>query len=300
MKKLPLFFVFIIVQLTLESQTYNAGFHFIYLTTDSMEAYYKKNDNIIKQKSYKINNNTTSSKLSYSNDNFATGTLILDFFNDTSISIYRWAIADKIEQKADSLKSIISSGNVEKYSELLDSMTYYISDNFSDDTTGAELFQVLFYSTSIIKSIKRYNEGADSCYCTSYAGYVGGGTSFYCTQDIIVDVEEFLKYLEDNIEAIQEYDAEYLITYIEGYEGFRISYASIIKVIFQEEGGVDSPPIYRAGLCGAISGGDCGCCFNYQGPCIVCSVNCLVHDFLCQKCKPWWFCGPGCKKTPCY
>ena len=69
-----------------------------------MEVYYKKNDHIVKQKSYKINNTTTSSKLSYSNDNFATTTVISDFVNDTSISIYRWAIADKIEQKADSIK----------------------------------------------------------------------------------------------------------------------------------------------------------------------------------------------------
>jgi hypothetical protein len=124
MKKHPLLLVLFIASLTVQAQTYNQGLHFIYLTTDSMEIYYKKNDHIMKQRSYKINSNLTSSKLSYSNNNFTSSTVISEFVNDTSISIYRWAIADRIEHKADSLKNIISSGSVEKYSDLLDSMTY--------------------------------------------------------------------------------------------------------------------------------------------------------------------------------
>ena len=209
---------------------------------------------------------------------------------------------DKIEQKADSIKNIISNSTAAKYSYLLDSMTYYISDNISGDTTKAELMQVLFYNNSIFKSIVRYDNGSDSCYCTSFIGYVGGLTSFYCNQDIIIDVEEFKKYLEDSIQAIQEYEAEYLITYLENYEGVEVSFASILNEILAEEGGVNSPPILRAGLCGVLQGGDCGCCANYQGPCIICSVTCLVHDFFCwqSKCKPRWICFRGCQPTPCY
>ena len=146
MKKYQFFLlVFVLAPFGSRSQSYNQGLHFIYITTDSMEVYYKKNDHIVKQKSYKINNTTTSSKLSYSNDNFASNIVISEFVNDTSISIYKWAIADKIEQKADSIKNIISNSTAAKYSELLDSMTYYISDNVSGDTVKAELMQVLFY-----------------------------------------------------------------------------------------------------------------------------------------------------------
>lgn len=299
MKRITLFCCFFLSSLLVFAQTYNQGLHFTYITTDSMEVYYKENSNIVKQRSYKINNTTTSTKLWYSSNDFVSSTLINEFVNDTSISIYRWAIADKIEVKADSLKGLFNSQTVAKYSSLLDSMSFYISDIISPDTLKTELFQVVFYHNSTFKSIKRYNNGSDSCYCTSYVGYVGSLTSFQCNQDIIVNVEDFQKYLEDSIDLLERYNAEYLIDFLENYSEEQISFEEVLNRIYEESGGIDSPPIFIAFPCPWLSGTDCGCCANYQGPCIMCSVICLIHDYQCQKCKPWWYCLPGCKPTPC-
>ena len=232
-----------------ESQTYNQGLHFIYLTTDSMEVYYKRNDDIVKQRSYKISNKVTSTKLSYSNNNFSSSVVINEFLNDTSINIYRWAIADRIKDKADSLKSIISSGVVEKYSELVDSMAFYISDIISPDTLKTELFQAVFYHNSILKSIMRYNNGADSCYCTSYVGYVAGLTSYHCNQDIIVDVEELEKALTDSIAALQRYGVDYLIDFLENYSQSKISYQELFNELYDNSGGYRVSPIFAPFPC---------------------------------------------------
>jgi hypothetical protein len=206
---------------------------------------------------------------------------------------------DKIEQRADSLKNVISSSNVEKYSTLTDSMAYYISDSIPPDTLKRELFQVLFFHNSILKSIKRFNNGADSCYCTSYMGYVTGLTSFECNQDIIVNVTVFKDYLEDSINLLQRYNVEYLIEYLENYSKDEISYDEIFIKIYEESGGVRINPIFIPFPCPWLSGEDCGCCGNYQGPCIMCAIICYIHDFQCQNCKPKWYCLRGCKPTPC-
>lgn len=47
------------------------------------------------------------------------------------------------------------------------------------------------------------------------------------------------------------------------------------------------------------SGSACGCCGNYNGPCLLWSQVCLAHDLACQSCSPRWFCLSGCKPTPC-
>lgn len=221
---------------------------------------------------------------------------------DTSISIFRWAIADKIKQRADNLKNVISSTNVTKYSGLTDSMAYYVSDSISGDTLASELFQVLFYHNSVLKSIKRFNSGADSCYCTAYVGYVAGLSTFHCNQDIIVDVSDFKDYLEDSINLIRRYKVEYLIDYLDNYTGDQISFQEIFTKIYQESEGYFVYPIFTPFPCPWLSGGACGCCGNYHGPCIMCAIICHMHDYICWKsnCKPKYVCFKGCKPTPCW
>jgi hypothetical protein len=96
MKKYKLSFILLLAYITGYSQTYNQGLNLIYLTTDSVEAYYKENSNIVKYRAYKINSTTTSSKLWFSDNDFSSSILINDFTYDTSINIFRWAIADKM------------------------------------------------------------------------------------------------------------------------------------------------------------------------------------------------------------
>jgi hypothetical protein len=181
-------------------------------------------------------------------------------------------------------------------------MAYYISDSISGNTLKAELFQVLFYHNSILKSIKRFNSGSDSCYCTSYAGYVAGLSSFHCNQDIIVHVSSFKNYLQDSIALLQRYNVEYLIGYLENYPKDQISFDEVFNKIYSESGGYRVNPIFTPFPCPWISGGDCGCCGNYQGPCVLCAIICYIHDYQCwvQDCKPRWFCFRECQSTPCH
>lgn len=37
-----------------------------------------------------------------------------------------------------------------------------------------------------------------------------------------------------------------------------------------------------------------GCCGNYNGPCYYWHPICYVHDKICKKCSPGWFCLSGC------
>lgn len=46
-------------------------------------------------------------------------------------------------------------------------------------------------------------------------------------------------------------------------------------------------------------GGECGCCGNYQGPCLLWSKICLIHDYQCQTCTPKWYCFKGCVPSSC-
>ena len=56
----------------------------------------------------------------------------------------------------------------------------------------------------------------------------------------------------------------------------------------------DTPGDPNCWLYGATSGSDCGCCDNYDLPCMYCHAICWAHDYACINCGWSWACGSNC------
>ncbi|TCC98322.1 hypothetical protein [Pedobacter hiemivivus] len=138
-----------------------------------------------------------------------------------------------------------------------------------------------------------------------YEGYELGLSSFVFNEDIIVNKQEFLNVVNADANNLAVDDQGlYVFQYV--LNNTTTNSLSLKDLLVEIDNYVASHPenIDSSGsscLGGWWpSGSSHGCCGNYSGCCWFWRSSCYIHDKICTKCKPKWFCLPGCISDPDY
>jgi hypothetical protein len=148
-------------------------------------------------------------------------------------------------------------------------------------------FQGFLLYVSILNGSDRDVKSNAEITFTPYDGYLNAISSFVCEEDIIINTQE----LKDYISNKKKTDSENV--------GNKY-YEDILPLIKNPE--ISSFEIRNLLLQSFKfhwpDGGMCGCCGNYDGPCLYWNWSCYLHDLACQRCQHWW-CFSGCQPTSC-
>ena len=145
-----------------------------------------------------------------------------------------------------------------------------------------------FIFKSIFDGAKRDIKKNGEISFTPYEGFIKALSSFVCEEDIIFNKNEMVDYLTNRKKSDSEnVGIDYYLKAIDGYSNVTISFKEVNNRLKNEFSKVSWP-----------SGGVCGCCGNYSGPCLLWSSVCLAHDMACQQCQHSW-CFNGCVASSC-
>ncbi|RLJ77216.1 hypothetical protein [Pedobacter alluvionis] len=127
-----------------------------------------------------------------------------------------------------------------------------------------------------------------------YEGTTIGLSPFILNEDIIVNKEALLLVISQDIVSMNEDN--------KGLYVFQEVLNNILQPTFTLKDFLKEIDTYRAlhpELIDNIggwwpSGSDHGCCGNYVGACKFWHPICYIHDKICKRCTPKWFCLGGC------
>ena len=135
-----------------------------------------------------------------------------------------------------------------------------------------------------------------------YEGYELGLSGFVLNEDIIVDRQAFLTIINQDAAAVL-HDDQGLYVFQEVLNSIPFNSFSLKDLSAEMDFYVAQHPENNmaASGCGVgwwPSGSSHGCCGNYSGCCYYWNWKCYVHDKICTKCTPRWFCLSGCVPDP--
>lgn len=213
---------------------------------------------------------------------------------------YRLRIAAKLKEIASQIMS--KTVNLDSKKSILSVQT--LIDTFAKSYNATDManeeVQGLFYYLAIFKMINRYNEELSTnklaeLKCTTYNGYIVGLSPYHAKEDIIINTKNLKEYLSaGNARKLTSPQVNIIVETLNNYSLSEIALSDLENEVEQDML-KQSKTLKTAWL----EGGDCGCCGNYEGVCWFANDACYIHDYLCQDCKPQWFCFKGCKPTPC-
>lgn len=119
--------------------------------------------------------------------------------------------------------------------------------------------------------------------------YINGINSFSCEEDEYINIPMFKSYLNTLKNTSTDPGIDYFLGALSNVTTQTLNIVQITSRL----------NTYFASRFGWPQGGQCGCCGNYQGPCLFWSKICLIHDYQCQTCTPRWYCFPGCVASSC-
>ncbi|MBE5321262.1 hypothetical protein IM793_19025 [Pedobacter sp. MR2016-19] len=127
-----------------------------------------------------------------------------------------------------------------------------------------------------------------------YEGTTIGLSPFILNEDIIINKEDLLLVISQDLSSIGQ-DSKGLYIFQTVLNGINQS-TFTLKDFLRE---IDTYRALHPELIDSFggwwpSGSDHGCCGNYVGSCKVWHPICYIHDKICKKCTPRWFCLGGC------
>lgn len=141
-------------------------------------------------------------------------------------------------------------------------------------------------------TIERSLSNNTACDCLPSPLYFTGRTSFVCLKDVIFNVEEIIKLLNEDTEKYDEEITKMLLNYFGSQTETSVT---LEKTYFELEH--ITPSDYEGAVnsvgCVLGSGSAHGCCGNYSGCCWFSHTLCGIHDRLCTRCA-YLLCLPGC------
>jgi hypothetical protein len=223
----------------------------------------------------------------------------LKISNDNEITIY-----DQLELNNSNFNSVevlntLCNNNYNAYKNKVGleklKMHSKIINNAIIDFKSKENYTTLHSLTSqglfIFNSILNGSNRDANLKFSIHEGFILGICNFVCEEDMKFtynEVEEYV-YSEKTIDK-ENKGSQYLKDILPKLNKKELSLNDIRNEL----------NIYFSQKLGAWpSGGECGCCGNYDGPCIYWSLACYAHDMACQKCQYWW-CFSGCVPTSCH
>jgi hypothetical protein len=123
---------------------------------------------------------------------------------------------------------------------------------------------------------------------TPYGGYLNAICSFVCEEEIIFSKTELSEYVVKKTKTEPNNEGnKYFNSILPNIKQELTSFYEVHNLLNESFQGKWP------------SGGACGCCGNYSGPCLYWNDVCYIHDMLCQRCQHTW-CFSGCKPTSCH
>ena len=221
---------------------------------------------------------------------------------DISGKDYATDIANSINERANNLAQRYSYSTMDSLSNLVMDMISSETAKMNDDEISEMSSQGLFMCYSLIQTTKRIiknNERKEKSgyYITStpyevtstpYEGFQLGLTPFLLNEDININVQNFIQFIDNNPDFSKEKGAYVFKEVLETMNETSISAQKLFEEI---DIYVDEQSKRRkAAASWWPSGSDHGCCGNYSGPCWYWHPLCYVHDVICTNCEPAWFC----------
>lgn len=252
-----------------------------------------KSDKLVKSELIVVNNNDEIK-------------LKTNYLLDTVLEDYKLKQANKVLKEANSLKSIDLEELIEINRDLGVFFNAIIKNLYTKEIDY--LLRQLYFHKSILSIKERQLKNTDEdCECTTHPGYLINRTGFVCQEDFMIPVSILKEISNSKSEVLfgkQGGDQKVFKKYINGYLGNNEDYISFDKFYSF----FVSKERYKAAMkvleedkdsfserCWFGQGSSHGCCGNYKGCCYYWHVACYVHDKMCTKCEPAWFCLPGCK-----
>ena len=235
-----------------------------------------------------------------------------NFIVSTEKSDLSISISNQISIKQKELSQRFSKEEIERIATALNNMINLETKNINTKDVVDLKMQGLFMSYSLIKSINRQiiknngrpksldDEYFDATIYTSntvYEGFNRELSPFTLTEDLIINVNVFINYINQAPQYAEEKGFLFVLEIFNNLNTEHISIYELEQEIItytllhpDEFEGDESPLLFRW-----PQGSDHGCCGNYSGPCWYWHPICWVHDKMCTDCTPAWFCLPGCK-----
>lgn len=203
----------------------------------------------------------------------------------------------------DSLSSILSAhyrniyqqygtGNLRTYSGSIERMLTAISDTLESRKMKSLVFQSLCIYSTLSKAANRDVTSSGNVNFTIMDSYINGTSSFSCEEDEYINIPMFKAYLTSLRSTSTNPGIDYYLGALQNETANSLNVVEITNRLESYFNGNASAKVWP-------QGGECGCCANYDGPCLYWSKICLLHDYQCQNCTPRWFCLPGCVASSC-
>jgi len=294
-------------------------------------------DEYIKIESF-IENDQLYSMLSYRKEGSEWIDLNQFDFNTQKRS-YKKSMNFTIERLANRLKRKYDVWTISRIANILEGLPEKLYHELGREEYSEESTLSIFYHLAMFSAARRAYENDSDCKCGVNESYKNGESPFFCAEDIIVSADkmyEAVKKISERKFAGKDFIPQTLLNYLTTESGQYVT-ASVIDKLFKDEAAYfwktltvkekqqvyneygalfemtstksDNSETYNGLpldpeclLMGVSSGRDCGCCGNYPGACLVCSILCLAHDAVCVDClkDSWWSwtclggCIPGC------
>lgn len=232
-------------------------------------------------------------------------TFLFDTSYDFNISENHWKLKQDVivVSKANSLKnSNISEQDLKKIMEILNNNSEDFYNRFLE-TNDSYLVSAINFHKSILNTAISSIEKNTPCNCTVHPAFLLDKTFFNCQEEQYYDIGD-LKIALNEYSQNNSLDTGTinLINFLNSTTDTEIRFDDYYNFYVPKENFK-----YFIGSTISAAGGDCawwcplgcgsdwGCCGNYSGCCLFASPECWIHDAMCTKCKPAWFCLPGCK-----
>ncbi len=132
-----------------------------------------------------------------------------------------------------------------------------------------------------------------------YEGTVRGLSPFIFNDDIVIIKQSFQSMLSEDLLSYPN-DNMGMYVFQEALNNISSSTFTLKDFLSEIDNYRTLHPELASGAGWWPSGSSHGCCGNYSGPCYYWHPICYIHDKLCAKCTPKWFCLSGCVPDPAH
>ena len=278
----------------------------------------------------KIANNRYHSALSYRSEELGwIDASVLDI--DLQEVIDKKNMNIIIEKHAKTLKKKFDVKTVNRIADILEGLPELLYNELGRKEYYDESTLSIFYHLAAFNTTRRSYEKqwSGDCQCEVNPNYLIDKSPFFCAEDVMMTADLAYDLIKEKSEIKKtegyQFNPETLLKYLNNESGQLVS-ASIIDKLLRDEldsfwrkssiktrmqiigtnftlsmlsrvttrSEWDAPGDPNCWLYGATSGSDCGCCDNYDLPCMYCHAICWAHDYACINCGWSWACGSNC------
>lgn len=218
---------------------------------------------------------------------------------DISDENYVDNIANSITERANSLANKYSLETMNALSLIVMDMINAETKNLSNDKIKEIETQGLFMFYSLIQTTKRVisnreSKNKSSITSTPIEGFALGLTPFMFNEDIGINVDNFITFIDENPDFSAEKGAYVFKEVLLNLKNDNVINITAQKLYSEVNNYVEEQSKGNKASSWWPQGSDHGCCGNYSGNCWYWHPVCYVHDVMCTNCEPAWFCLSGC------